>query len=114
MAASLPLAGVRVLVPRGGDLGSRLAAAVARVGGKAVIAPVIEFEEPADVQAIAAACVELTAGAYDWVAITSATTVEVLVQRHVRIPVTTRVAVVGPATRDAMEAAGYRVDFMPT
>ena len=113
MTRSLPLDGVRVLVPRGGDLGGRLAAAVTRGGGEAIIAPIIDFEEPADVQAMADACAELGAGAYDWVAITSATAVEVLVQHDARIPEGTRAAVVGPATRDAMEAAGYRVDFMP-
>lgn len=113
MAIQLPLAGVRVLVPRGGDLGHRLASAVSRYGGEPFVAPIIEFLEPADQPALSTACAQLTASAYDWVAVTSATTVDVLVRHGVAIPEGTRVAVVGPATRDAMQAAGFVVDFMP-
>jgi len=112
--AKLPLSGLRVLVPRGGDIGTRLAAAVTARGGVPVIAPAIQFGAPADPRAIADACDQLTAGAFDWVAVTSATTVETLVDHDVRIPENTRVAVVGPATRDAMAAAGFPADFMPT
>lgn len=109
----LPLAGARVLIPRGGDLGDRLASAVTRHGGEPVIAPIIEFQEPADQRALSTACDQLTTGAYDWVAVTSATTVDALVRRGATIPKSTRVAVVGPATRDAMQEAGFAVDFMP-
>jgi uroporphyrinogen-III synthase len=112
--ANLPLSSQRVLVPRGGDIGARLAAAVAAHGGVAIIAPAIRFSAPADSRAMADACARLNAGAFDWVAVTSATTVETLVDHGVRIPEKTRVAVVGPATRDAMAAAGFPVDFMPT
>jgi uroporphyrinogen-III synthase len=113
MPAPLPLQGARVLLPRGEELGDRLASAVRRYGGDPVIAPIIEFHEPADSTLLAASCRRLTAGAYDWVAVTSATTVGALVHHGVSIPESTRVAVVGPATRDAMQAAGYATDFMP-
>lgn len=108
----LPLAGVRVLIPRGGQLGERLAAAVARHGGVPVIAPIIEFREP-DSAPLSQQCQRLTAGGFDWVAVTSATTAEVLTRHGVTAPPGTRVAVVGPATAGAMEAAGFTVDFMP-
>ncbi|MEX1077602.1 MAG: uroporphyrinogen-III synthase [Homoserinimonas sp.] len=108
-----PLVGLRVLVPRGGDLGDRLAAAVTDRGGEPVIAPIIEFDEPADPGALSAACDQLSAGAYDWLAVTSATTVDALVRYRASVPGGTRVAVVGPATREAMTAAGFPVDFMP-
>lgn len=114
LESQLALAGMRVLIPRGGDLGDRLAAAVSVRGGEAVIAPIIEFREPADRQALSEACERLSGGSYDWVAVTSATTADVLVQQGVLIPKRTRVAVVGPATRDALAAAGFPVDFMPT
>ena len=107
------LAGLRVLIPRGGELGERLAAAVEARGGTPTIAPVIRFDEPADARPIAAACERLTAGDFDWLAVTSATTVGVLAHHQVRIPNATRVAAVGPATRDALVAAGFRVDFIP-
>jgi uroporphyrinogen-III synthase len=107
-----PLAGVRVLIPRGGEFGDRLAAAVARHGGEPEIAPIIEFREP-DSDPLSEQCQRLTAGSFDWVAVTSANTVEALARHEVTVPPGTRVAVVGPATGNAMEAAGFAVDFMP-
>ncbi|MHA6695910.1 uroporphyrinogen-III synthase [Homoserinimonas sp. A520] len=113
MVETSGVSGLRVLVPRGGDVGARLAAAVSARGGVPVIAPAIEFSEPADPLAVTDACARLSAGEFDWVALTSATAVETLVQHQVRIPERTRVAVVGPGTRHAMETSGFRVDFMP-
>jgi uroporphyrinogen-III synthase len=107
------LAGARVLVPRDGTIGDHLSDAVSRRGGQATIAPVIEFRDPVDPDAFAGARDRLSSGGYDWVAVTSATTVEALVKHAVTIPEGTSVAVVGPATRDAMITAGFRVDFMP-
>ena len=115
-AARLSLAGLRILIPRGGDLGDRLATSVAEQGGEPVIAPIIEFRmpEPGPESGRLSELFEtLRTGSFDWVAVTSASTVEALVRHGVTIPSSTRVAVVGPATRSAMEAAGYRVDFMP-
>jgi uroporphyrinogen-III synthase len=114
MAGTNGLSGLRVLIPRGGDVGTRLASAVSARGGLPVIAPVIDFVDASDSQAVADACARLSAGRFDWVAVTSATTVETLVHHGVRIPGHTRVAVVGPATGDAMLAAGFPVHFMPS
>jgi uroporphyrinogen-III synthase len=114
MAPGYPLTDQRVLIPRGGDLGARLADAVTARGGQPIIAPVIRFATPVNSQAVSDACAQLSGGAFDWVAVTSATTVETLVKHGVRIPDVTRVAVVGPATGDAMTTAGFRVDFMPS
>jgi uroporphyrinogen-III synthase len=114
MAGTNGLSGLRVLIPRGGDVGARLASAVSARGGIPVIAPVIDFVDSSDSEAVADACARLSSGDFDWVAVTSATTVETLVHHRVRIPEHTRVAVVGPATGDAMLAAGFPVHFMPS
>lgn len=111
-AARLPLTGLRVLIPRGGDLGDRLADAVTRHGGEPFIAPIIDFRMP-DPARMAQQFERLNSGSFDWLAVTSTTTVAVLVDHDVTIPSSTRVAVVGPATGGAMEAAGFRIDFMP-
>lgn len=107
------LAGLGVLIPRGGALGDRLAAAVSVRGGNAVIAPIIDFTEPTDARALADAVERLAAGEFDWLAVTSATTVDALVHHGVLVPDATRVAAVGAATKAALEAAGVPVDFVP-
>ena len=78
-----------------------------------IIAPLIRFSPAADERAVQLACDHLSEGQFDWVAVTSATTVEVLAHHRVRLPATTRVAAVGPATRAALESAGFRTDFVP-
>ncbi|WP_407703324.1 uroporphyrinogen-III synthase [Tessaracoccus antarcticus] len=49
----------------------------------------------------------------DWVAITSARTVDTLIEIGWRIPEGARVAAVGAATARALEAAGHTVDLVP-
>jgi uroporphyrinogen-III synthase len=55
----------------------------------------------------------LERGNFDWLVITSATTVDVLVSQQVAVPASTRIAAVGETTGAALALAGYRVDFMP-
>lgn len=108
-----PLAGWRVLVPRGGKWGDGVAAHLRNLGAQPVIAPMINFASPDDVPALTAALERLQGGAFDWLVVTSATTVDVLLSQQVVIPSSTRVAAVGETTAGAMTLAGYRVDFVP-
>jgi uroporphyrinogen-III synthase len=112
MNDSRPLTGLRVLVPRGGGIGARLSAAVERAGGVAAVAPVIDFAPPGDPRGLSEALSRLSAGRYDWLAVTSATTAEALTAT--RVPGTTRVAAVGDATAHALAEQGISVDFIPT
>jgi uroporphyrinogen-III synthase len=108
-----PLAGWRVLVPRGGKWGDEVAATLRGYGAIPVIAPLINFAAADDAAGLAHALRELQSGAFDWIVITSATTVDVLMSQNVTIPIGTRIAAVGETTGAALALAGYRVDYVP-
>ena len=112
--AAKPLGGLRVLVPRGGKWGDGIAATLRTLGATPVIAPMINFASADDGAALANALHELQDGQFDWIVITSATTVDVFVGHRVSIPSTTRIAAVGETTGAALQLAGYRVDFTPS
>ncbi|CAN5579697.1 hypothetical protein BH09ACT4_BH09ACT4_10070 [soil metagenome] len=108
-----PLGGWRVLVPRGGTWGDGVAATLRRYGAVPVIAPLINFASAEDPSALANALHELQDGQFDWLVVTSATTVDVLTGQGVKVPDSTRIAAVGETTGAALQLAGYRVDFVP-
>src|SRR6478735_3621436 len=108
-----PLAGWRVLVPRGGPWGDGVAATLRRQGAVPVIAPLINFAPTNDQQALEQALADLADGVFDWLTVTSATTVDVLYAYRAVIPVTTKVAAVGETTAAALLAVGYHVDLVP-
>ncbi|MGN6742525.1 MAG: uroporphyrinogen-III synthase [Amnibacterium sp.] len=113
MTTEKPLRGWTVLVPRGGPWGDGVAAELRTRGASPVVAPSINFAGTEDSAALTAALGRLEAGLFDWMSVTSATTVDVLSAHGVRIPERTRVAAVGETTAAALTAAGYRVDFTP-
>jgi uroporphyrinogen-III synthase len=108
-----PLGGWRVLVPRGGKWGDGVAATLRGYGAIPVIAPMINFAASDDEAGLASALRDLQSGAFDWIVITSATTVDVLMSQNVGIPEGTKIAAVGETTGSALALAGYRVDFVP-
>jgi uroporphyrinogen-III synthase len=112
--ADKPLAGWRVLVPRGGKWGDGVAATLRTQGAVPVIAPLINFASAEDPASLANALHELADGQFDWLVVTSATTVDVLVSQGTNVPDSTRIAAVGETTAAALALAGYRVDFVPT
>ncbi|MFE5670235.1 uroporphyrinogen-III synthase [Agromyces sp. NPDC056523] len=114
VSGSKPLAGWRVLVPRGGPWGDAVAASLRARGASPVIAPMINFAPTDDQPALEAALSKLAAGGFDWVTVTSATTVDVLSSYGAVIPDSTKVAAVGETTAAALVAAGYRADIVPS
>ena len=108
-----PLDGWRVLVPRGGPWGDGVAASLRSQGAVPVVAPLINFAATTDQESLDGAFARLTAGEYDWLTITSATTVDVLFAHRVEIPRETKVAAVGETTAAALQAAGYEVALVP-
>ena len=113
-ARSKALAGWRVLVPRGGKWGDGVAAELRSFGAVPVIAPMINFSSTENVSELTEALARLQGGQYDWIVITSATTVDVMVSQRVTIPPSTQIAAVGETTAAALVLAGYRgADFVP-
>lgn len=112
-SAPKPLKGWRVLVPRGGPWGDSVAGELRAQGAVPVIAPLINFAPATDPQTLEDALRDLAQGAFDWVTLTSSTTVDVLHAYRAVIPARTRVAAVGETTAAALSAVGYRVDLIP-
>ncbi len=109
-----PLLGWRVLVPRGGKWGDGIAAGLRAFGAAPVIAPLINFAGTENPDELTAELDRLRDGAFGWLVVTSATTVDVLVGQGVRVPEGTRVAAVGETTANALQLAGYPVHFVPS
>lgn len=124
-AAPGALEGWRVLVPRSGEWGERVRARLAEHGATAVVVPVIEFAPPADLPAVDAAVGRLARGEYDWLTVTSATTVLALAGRAAAVvggPASealsavvgrAAVAAVGPGTARTLERHGVAPTLVP-
>lgn len=116
-----PLDGARVLITRSPERSLPLVAALEEAGAVALLLPLIDFERAADQHSLDVACDALGAGAYDWLVISSATTVHVLNAKAAErgltlrqwIPAGTRTAAIGPASRRLLEAAGLPVALTP-
>ncbi|NUT69962.1 uroporphyrinogen-III synthase [Pseudarthrobacter sp. C4D7] len=116
-----PLGGVRVLVTRSPERSGALLKALKAAGAEPVLLPLIDFERAPDQHALDVACDALAAGAFDWLVVSSATTVHVLMEKAAErglglaelIPSGTGIAAVGPATRRLLEAAGVPVALTP-
>lgn len=108
-----PLDGWRVLVPRGGPWGDGVAASLRAQGAVPVVAPLINFAPTTDQAALDRALERLADGAYDWLTVTSATTVDVMFAHRAVVPRTTRIAAVGETTAAALQAVGYEVALVP-
>lgn len=108
-----PLAGRRVLIPRGGAAGERWSAAVREYGGDPVAVPLIAAVPPGDPAPLSAAVALWNRGGYDWLAVTSPRGVAAIVEAGAIPRFDRRVAAVGPATAEALLDAGFRVDLLP-
>lgn len=112
-AEGQPLTGRRVLVPRGGAWGQRVAAMLRARGAEPVIAPLITMAPPLDERALQRRLDELAAGSYQLLAVTSQNAAAVLGRHGVLVPDVTRVAAVGAATAQALQEVGISVDLLP-
>jgi uroporphyrinogen-III synthase len=95
--------GLRVVVTRSEHQSDRLAAAFAAAGARVELLPLLEVVPPADPRPLERAATELAL--YDWLVFTSANAVEAFLPlTGGAIPDRVRVAVVGPATAEALRS----------
>lgn len=114
--ATLPLAGVRVLVTRAQEQAGELVALLESAGATPVLLPAIEIL-PAPAAPLDAALRRLTA--YDWLVLTSVNGVRAIGQRMAALAIRpadapdVSVAAIGRATRTALEEIGFPVEYVP-
>jgi uroporphyrinogen III methyltransferase/synthase len=111
-----PLFGKRIIVTRARAQAAELSAKLREAGACTVEIPVIELAPLGDYTALDTCIQHLES--YDWLVLTSTNAVEHFFARlrecgrDVRA-IRGRICAIGPATRDAIEAAHLRVDLMP-
>ncbi|WP_323741238.1 uroporphyrinogen-III synthase [Microbacterium sp. VKM Ac-2870] len=111
------LRGARVLVPRAGSWGDRVARELETRGATPAIAPLIQTVPPRDTAARDTAFAALVDGRYEWLFVTSAASVEqlatYLAAHGLTLPEALKIAVVGRATARAVIDLGAQVSFVP-
>ncbi len=105
MTGTGPLAGLRVVVTRAARQAEGLSAAFERAGATVEALPLLEVVPPADSRPLEQAASELAL--YDWLVFTSANAVQAFLPlAGEALPSHLQVAVVGPATAEALAAYG--------
>lgn len=107
-----PLAGVGVVVTRPGEDGDALGEALVSHGASVLHWPTVRWAAPADPRALNAA-LERVAD-FDWIVLTSPRAAAAISGAGQTRSGRVRVAAVGRSTAAAAEAAGWRVDLVPS
>jgi uroporphyrinogen III methyltransferase/synthase len=112
--AQSPLTGKRIVITRAALQSSELVEELSRSGAIPILLPLVTFAAPEDYAPLDAALVQWRR--FDWVMFTSAYAVQAVAGRATRQgrAITKnapppQIAVVGPATKDKAEKAGFRV-----
>ncbi|CAN5136966.1 hypothetical protein BH24ACT19_BH24ACT19_00220 [soil metagenome] len=113
-----PLSGRRVVVTRARAQAGELSRELESLGAEILEFPTIEIKPPGDFGPLDGAIRDLDS--FDWLVFTSVNGVEAFVERLEHhgldlrtVPRGARVAAIGPATAERVEAAGLRVDVTP-
>lgn len=112
-----PLFGKRVVVTRSREQASALSEKLADLGAEVIEFPVIKIVPPADWAPVDEAVDKMAS--YDWLIFTSANGVDRFVLhllesgRDIRALAGPKICAIGPATAEALEIFGVRVDYVP-
>jgi len=111
------LSGVRVLVGRARHQASKLSSGLRDLGAEVVEIPFIEIRKPRSYKPFDSALKNLSE--YDWLILTSVNGVEAVWERMRKLRLGKKllrhlqIAAIGPATRQAIEQHGVKVDIVP-
>lgn len=114
---ALPLFGKKIVVTRTREQASKLTKKLARLGADVLEFPTIRIRPAADTRAIDSAIASLDG--FAWVVFTSQNAVSIFFERlsHLKLDArafrSCRVAAIGPATAEALEARSIRPDLVP-
>jgi uroporphyrinogen-III synthase len=117
MNKKLPLAGLRVVVGRARHQASALSSGLRELGATVLEIPFIEIREPRSHKALDSALKDL--GDYHWLILTSVNGVDAVWDRLHKLGLTNKllkhlkVAAIGPATKQAIEKHGIKVNLVP-
>lgn len=113
-----PLFGKRIVVTRSRTQAGELSKMLEDLGAEAVEFPTIEIRPPEDFVPLDRAIGDLDS--FDWLVFTSVNGVDAFFERLGRhgldlrsVPRGARIAAIGPATKERIEASGLRVDVVP-
>jgi uroporphyrinogen-III synthase len=114
---SQPLAGIRILVGRARHQSDALSSELQNLGAQVIQIPFIEIRKPRSYQPLDAALENVDD--YDWLILTSVNGVSALWDRAKKLKLSgkhfshLKIAAIGPATRQAIEAKGLKVSVVP-
>jgi uroporphyrinogen-III synthase len=112
-----PLSGLRVLVGRARHQASALSSGLRDLGAGVLEIPFIEIRKPRSYEALDTALKSLSE--YDWLILTSVNGVDALWERLRKLRLggkavcNLKIAAIGPATRQAIEQHGAKVNLVP-
>jgi uroporphyrinogen-III synthase len=117
-AAASPLAGKRVVITRAALQSSELFEKLTKRGAIPILLPLVSFSAPENYAPLDAALLDWEQ--FDWVLFTSANAVRAVISRRIEIATQAatpsgkrpHVAVVGPATCEEAERAGFSADYL--
>ncbi len=113
---SQPLAGRRILVTRAAHQAGKLKNGLWALGAEPIEVPVLEIQPPLSYEPLDAALRQL--GSYDWLILTSANTVQALVERISALGIVPpaqlpQIAAIGSSTAQTAHDAGFTVSLTP-
>jgi uroporphyrinogen-III synthase len=112
-----PLSGVRILVGRARHQAGKLSAELRKLGATVLEIPFIEIHKPRSFKSLDSALLDLAT--YEWLILTSVNGVESMWLRLAKLRLTkssleqARIVAIGPATKQAIEERGMKVDVVP-